>query len=533
MIILNAPIPVLITVKPPIVVKYVKVREVNITQLVVGEGVLSNISLGWIDGPSIGYIRLIALDKYDNGVWRVKENDITKCSLISIKQFNSTCVDTCDTSKVVFHIKSTNMLPTIKSNYKIIPIPQLIIYRSLDEFVKINALSILKDYHDRFIAIKTTSMYNYSYEVYLMLSKRSTQYYTLPYPYAKIYARNLGITSFPIVLDFILASIKVKDIVIDKPHNESTDRVQKLALRILEKYKDRPLGIFLNELVSCIRNNTSYTAFPPKTPPGFDLVDYFIYVSRRGSCLHYASTLAVLLRDMGVRARVVLGYMVREVNGKQIIQGVPHLWAEVYIPGIGWLQVDPTPPSAIQEPSPSVIQGVDKQVSEYINISIREALKEYRRALTTTLEGRERPLRLSPYEPIELVGANTSISEGNASIFRRILLSREALISLAAVFVLAIIIGLMVKIPVPVEKNVNTVKELLAEIAGKLGVSIDLEHSTPREIVKILSRVVSEDIDYELKKFLTYYENASYGGRIDELDKALKILSRINRLLRS
>ena len=81
MIALNAPIPVLITVKPSIVVKYVKVREVNVTQLVVGEGILSNISLGWIDGPSIGYIRLIALDKYDNGVWRVKENDITKCPL--------------------------------------------------------------------------------------------------------------------------------------------------------------------------------------------------------------------------------------------------------------------------------------------------------------------------------------------------------------------------------------------------------------------------------------------------------------------
>ena len=49
----------------------------------------------------------------------------------------------------------------------------------------------------------------------------------------------------------------------------------------------------------------------------------------------------------------------------------------------------------------------------------------------------------------------------------------------------------------------------------------------------MLLRVASEDIDYELKKFLTYYENASYGGRIEELNKALKILSRINRLLRS
>lgn len=533
MIALNAPIPVLITVKPSIVVKYVKVREVNVTQLIVGEGILSNISLGWIDGPSIGYIRLIALDKYDNGVWRVKENDITKCPLVSIKQLNSTCIDTCDVSKVVFHIKSTNMLPTIKSNYKIIPIPQLIIYRSLDEFVRTNMSSALKDYHDRFIAIRTTSTYNYSYEVYLMLSEKSIQYYTLPYPYAKIYARNLGVTSFPIVLDSILASIKVKDIVIDRPHNESTGRVQKFALRILEKYKDRPLGIFLDELVSYIHNNTSYTAFPPKTPPGFDLVDYFIYVSHSGSCLHYASTLAVLLRDMGIRARVVLGYMVKEVNNKQVIQGVPHLWVEIYIPGIGWLQVDPTPPSAIQEPSPSIIQGVDKQVSEYINTSIREALKEYRRTLTTVLEERERPLRLSPYEPIELVGANTSVSEGNVSVFERVIFSREALISLTAIFVLATIIGLMIKIPVPVERNVNAIKDLLAEIAGKLGVSIDLEHSTPREVVEMLLRVASEDIDYELKKFLTYYENASYGGRIEELNKALKILSKINRLLRS
>lgn len=533
MIVLNAPIPVLVTVKPSIVVKYVEVKEVNITQLIVGEGVLSNVSLGWIDGPSLGYIRLIALDKYDNGVWRVKEYDITRCPLVSIKQLNSTCINTCNISKVVFHIKSTNVLPTIKYNYRIIPIPQPIIYRSLEEFMKINTSSTLKDYYNRFIAAKTAYAHNYSYEVYLTLPEKSIQYYTLPYPYAKIKARSSGSSTFSIVLDTILASIRVKDIVIDKPYNESTSRIQKLALKILEKYRNKPLGIFLNELISYIHKNTSYTAFPPRTPSGLDLVDYFIYTSHSGSCLHYASTLAVLLRDMGIRARVVLGYIVKEVNGKQVIQGVPHLWVELYIPSIGWLQVDPTPPSAIQVPSPSVVQGVDEQVSEYVNTSIKEALKKYRRVLATALEERERPLRLSPYEPIELMGANTSISEGNISIFEKIIFSREALISLAAVFILTTTIGLMTKIPVPVERNVNAVKELLAEIAGKLGVSIDLEHSTPREVIETMLRATPEDIGYELKKFLTYYENASYGSRIDELNRALKILTRINRLLRS
>ena len=65
---------------------------------------------------------------------------------------------------------------------------------------------------------------------------------------------------------------------------------------------------------------------------------------RAGYCLHYASTMAMLLREMGIPTRLAEGYLpgprvgVREqLGGDQL-----HAWVEVYFPGYGWYKFDPT-----------------------------------------------------------------------------------------------------------------------------------------------------------------------------------------------
>lgn len=87
-----------------------------------------------------------------------------------------------------------------------------------------------------------------------------------------------------------------------------------------------------------------YTLEPP--PLGFDSVDDFLFNSRRGFCEHYASAFVVLMRAVGIPARVVVGYQGGTRNEQEryvtVRQLDAHAWAEVWLPGRGWVLFDPT-----------------------------------------------------------------------------------------------------------------------------------------------------------------------------------------------
>jgi transglutaminase-like putative cysteine protease len=87
-----------------------------------------------------------------------------------------------------------------------------------------------------------------------------------------------------------------------------------------------------------------YTLEPP--PLGSNPVDRFLFETQRGFCEHYASAFAVMMRSAGIPTRIVLGYQGGELNpmGNYMIvrQADAHAWTEVWLPGAGWLRVDPT-----------------------------------------------------------------------------------------------------------------------------------------------------------------------------------------------
>ena len=68
--------------------------------------------------------------------------------------------------------------------------------------------------------------------------------------------------------------------------------------------------------------------------------------SKRGYCMHYATTMAVVLRNLGIPARVVAGFLPGERIGRSAIETVTnsraHAWVEVYFPGYEWVAFDPT-----------------------------------------------------------------------------------------------------------------------------------------------------------------------------------------------
>jgi transglutaminase-like putative cysteine protease len=79
-----------------------------------------------------------------------------------------------------------------------------------------------------------------------------------------------------------------------------------------------------------------------------DPLAYFLFTRRSGHCEYFAAAMTVMLRDVGVPARYVGGFLPGEYNdvgGDWIVRASDaHTWVEVFFPGYGWITFDPTPP---------------------------------------------------------------------------------------------------------------------------------------------------------------------------------------------
>ncbi|MDE2081170.1 MAG: DUF3488 domain-containing transglutaminase family protein [Burkholderiales bacterium] len=79
---------------------------------------------------------------------------------------------------------------------------------------------------------------------------------------------------------------------------------------------------------------------------GRDAVDEFWLDRKRGFCENFASAFVVVMRAMGVPARIVTGYQGTDPQPQDgwwiVRQSAAHAWAEIWQPGAGWLRVDPT-----------------------------------------------------------------------------------------------------------------------------------------------------------------------------------------------
>jgi hypothetical protein len=124
----------------------------------------------------------------------------------------------------------------------------------------------------------------------------------------------------------------------------TTRRVRGLAEEITAKAPtnyDKVLAI-----EGWLAANTKYSLNAPLTPAGADVVDHFVFGTRLGWCEQVASTLVVMLRSVGVPARVATGFVTGtsdSLNGTYVVREKDaHAWAEVYFAGVGWQGFDPT-----------------------------------------------------------------------------------------------------------------------------------------------------------------------------------------------
>ena len=95
-----------------------------------------------------------------------------------------------------------------------------------------------------------------------------------------------------------------------------------------------------------LQTRYGYTLQLPRTAVK-DPVANFLFERKQGHCEYFASSMAIMLRTLGIPSRVVNGFRSDEFNdltGNYVVRAKDaHSWVEAYFPGYGWQSFDPTP----------------------------------------------------------------------------------------------------------------------------------------------------------------------------------------------
>lgn len=118
---------------------------------------------------------------------------------------------------------------------------------------------------------------------------------------------------------------------------------------------------------------------------GRDAIDEFWLDRREGFCEHFATAFVVVMRALGVPARVVTGYQGAEppdADGFRVVrQSHAHAWAEYWLPGAGWQRADPTAAVAPERvrasrqlpPQPGLVAGALQSMNPALATQLRRA----------------------------------------------------------------------------------------------------------------------------------------------------------------
>jgi transglutaminase-like putative cysteine protease len=113
-----------------------------------------------------------------------------------------------------------------------------------------------------------------------------------------------------------------------------------------------------------LRENITYQLTIEAPPARANRIDWFLFEYKQGFCYYYATSEVILLRSLGIPARIAVGFAQGERqaeaigsqqggevgpfpemadNARYVVRrNDAHAWPEVFFPGIGWVEFEPT-----------------------------------------------------------------------------------------------------------------------------------------------------------------------------------------------
>lgn len=93
-----------------------------------------------------------------------------------------------------------------------------------------------------------------------------------------------------------------------------------------------------------LRTSIAYNENIPQPPSNQDPIDWFLFDHQEGYCNYYASSMVMMLRSQGIPARMGAGFAQGTLEGGVYVvrERDAHTWVEVYFPGYGWIEFEPT-----------------------------------------------------------------------------------------------------------------------------------------------------------------------------------------------
>lgn len=127
---------------------------------------------------------------------------------------------------------------------------------------------------------------------------------------------------------------------IRRQYPDPDDRIGRWARRFLNDGGPTPTGHLLMTMCYAIHESFVYARrMEHGTQPPLETLEL-----RRGTCRDFALLMMEAARALGFAARFVTGYIyVADRDGSTTLGGgSTHAWCQIYLPGAGWVEFDPT-----------------------------------------------------------------------------------------------------------------------------------------------------------------------------------------------
>ncbi len=124
------------------------------------------------------------------------------------------------------------------------------------------------------------------------------------------------------------------------------ESVTELALEVT---RFEPTAYDQAEAIESYLREIPFDLTVPEIPQGRDTMEFFLFEAQRGYFDYHASAMVVMLRAVGIPSRLAVGYVLHGserdpgTDRYRVTERSAFAWPEVYFPGLGWVEFNPTP----------------------------------------------------------------------------------------------------------------------------------------------------------------------------------------------